>query len=405
MTKFIKTTIALAFAALLVGCNKPEKEERVSTGSFFMFTVDVEYKGKPFRIQYPVGCSYHLSKDLSGDNIVEGASLSPSVFGKETPDGGALVVKTPVFCDYEKDIDAGKVPSTYNPLIVHYEDAEKPWFGLGYYSAKAFTQPISKMKFISSKTVRITAQEFSDWRKENSTANWVTYERLHHDENPFNDKPWKPGKKYMASVCRGAYFIQLPESVSLQLEEGWKQDGKPKYWAPGEKQRGILINAAKKPLYQRDWNKPLTLFGGHPHWAYGGNGNQFKPESYPAQTDFDINNVDQEGNLNTPRIFSNVNKYVTRSNIATLAVRSRILKKPELEGFFYCNSHDSEYMMVEDQKRIFGNIGGLYFLNNEELNGQDVPHPYHLKSSGAFEGTANVVYELTIKFTGMGWTL
>lgn len=381
MNKLPKISIALALAIILSGCNKPEPDK--ISGEFFRFTVDVIYKGQPLRIKYPVACKFNISRNIDGDRSVDGASLAPSVFGRETPDGGALVIKTPNFCDYSKAIDENKVPSSYNPLIVHYQDAKSPTFGLGYYGAEAFDSPISVMKYTGSKTERISGEEFVDWRQKNPHANWVTYERMNAHQNIFEDRPWEPGTKHLATVCRGAFFYTPPVEFQQRLTQAWIDTGRPTYWADNKIASEIQRLEPEDKYTPVERRKPTSLFSGHPMQMYGYAGDRVREKAFPSDTDFDLNRTDQKARPTAQFITNSKNVYMQRDKVRFALRRSNIQFREELAGFLYCNSHDGNHIKHEDLERSFRGYPGLYLLNNKELVGDErsVPHYNHLLPS------------------------
>lgn len=404
MQKIFRISIAIIFSTILTGCAKPEPD-RIS-GEFFRFTVNLTYKGEPLQIEYPAACKFNISRNIDGSHSVDGASLAPSVFGVETSDGGALVVKTPNFCDYSRAIDANEVPSNYNPLIVHYEDAKSPTFGLGYYAPEAFDSPLSVMKFESSNTVRITGEEFSDWRLENPNANWVTYERMNANRNIFKDEPWELGSKHMATVCRGAILFTAPEEFQPRLTQAWIDAGKPIYWVDN------IINSEAWALETVDRFTPkerrrkTALFGKYPMHMYGYEGNKVRENIYPSDTDFDLNRTDAQGRPKA-RFLKNIsNFYMRRDGIGTALRRSNINMLANLKGFVFCNSHDGNHIIYEDIKRSFGGIPGLYSLNGSELLGKEknVNHYNYPLSPSIYTYYLDrfLIKNKEIKFYGMG---
>lgn len=398
LNKLANILIPLALATILSGCNKPEPDK--ISGEFFRFTVDVLYKGQPLRIEYPVACKFNISRNIDGDRSVDGASLAPSVFGVETPDGGALVIKTPNFCDYSKAIDANEVPSSYNPLIVHYQDAKSPTFGLGYYGAEAFDSPISVMKFTGSKTERISGEEFADWRQKNPHANWVTYERMNANPNIFNRTDWKPGDRHLATVCRGGVLYPLPQEAKDIIQDAWEDLGKPKYWSDKNKQMNVWTMGyvpLKEPSFGQRMNK-----------RFGYNGDQEKGIIYPSETDFDMNRTDSNGKLHLKATPRSTNFYAIREKMDKLGVRANIVTRPEFRGFFFCNSHDDEHVTASSLKNAFEDYrGGIYQLDGLELQGKEglVPHPWWPISWLAFIDDEYLVSNNEIRFYGLGGKL
>lgn len=358
MRSFLKTSMAMAAIAVLIGCNKTEPDS--ISGEFFTFTVDVIYKGEPVRIEYPAACKLIISKNIDGDRSVDGASLVPSVFGVKTIDGGALVVKTPNFCDSLREIDDGTVSTGYNPLIVHYQDANSPTFGLGYYGLEAFEHASSPLKFTKTEIKRIGADDFINWRSKNPNANWVTYERMNADRNPFKRKEWKKGERYLSTVCRGAAFHPIPEELKQVVTPKWNELGNPLYWSDPNTDRSLLhskITIGKKTIFLKD----------DPRWLRQERVTNIKPVVYPSDTAFSMNLTNEFGRLEYKGSMEPPLSKKDNTSVEQMLPRGNIRYEDTMKGFLYCNSHDGNHIKTEDMDEAFEGYQGYYYLNNRPL--------------------------------------
>lgn len=397
MRRVRRSLIAITALGVMSGCN-PEPDN--ISGEFFRFTVNVIYKGEPLRIEYPAACNYNISRNIDGSRSVDGATYAPAVFGVKAPDGGALVIKTPIFCDFSKEIDAGTVTSDYNPLIVHYENAEKPWFGMGYYAPEAFKSSHSIMKFVSSNIQRISGDEYVAWRESNPHANWVTYERMNANSNIFERTVWKPGDRHLATVCRGATLYPLSQEARGLIKDAWEDLGKPKYWSDKNKQLDVW-RIGYMPNKQQSFGQKIRK-------KYGYDGNHDKGIVYPSETDYDMNRTDATGKIITKAITHSKNYYAIRDKIERVGVRANIVADDNLRGFLFCNSHDNEHVSIPSLEIAYKDLrGGVYQINGIELHGKEglIPHPYWPLSWRVFIEDNYIVSNAEIRFFAMGGKL
>jgi hypothetical protein len=174
--QFVRAILALLCLGLS-GCG----EEPDYGTRFFRMIVKFEYKGEPQTYDYVVGCHVpNVMDPKTGETRFAG--FIPDIYGQKMKDGKAVVVKTPDFClgqtNTTGEIQPGnqigpKVPESFLPFIVVYNDAERMDEGLGYFSSDAYESPYSELKFIST---RVTAATRADFDKDGieGPANVVT---------------------------------------------------------------------------------------------------------------------------------------------------------------------------------------------------------------------------------------
>lgn len=364
----------------------------VFKGNFFQLTIDLDYKGKPFTISYPVGCNFSVTRNIDGDRSVDGGSTVPFLFGKKTPDGGALVVYTPKMCEFSKQIDEGKIPSSYNPFVIHFADADKPWFGMGYWGIEAYDSPLSVMKFKGSHIERITGQDWIAWRDANPDANWVTWKKMNLSPNWFEDHRWLPGDKFMPTVCNGALVTRLPEVVREEVKKFWPLEH-PLFWIDSEASMTVARMSGSRREHYQDPSKTI-LFEGHPSWAYDGMPLSPKMTMYLAETDFSMNDRLPNGTTDSKKLRPTPgNPYWNKTPVKTVNVitRMNIVLDSEHKGFMYCNDTDVGRTNWNDHKKAFDGIGGIYQLNGQNIVGPSFHPDYSLQSS-AFMNDEFAIY-------------
>jgi len=116
--------------------------------TYYRLKVNLAYKGEPLDFDIVVGCNVRITTYKDNDRTVE-VGVAPMAFGLKMKDGHGVVVRPPEACRGETT-ENGKVPKTLLPLIVTYENADAPWFGIAYASEDAYDSPRSELKFFGA---------------------------------------------------------------------------------------------------------------------------------------------------------------------------------------------------------------------------------------------------------------
>jgi hypothetical protein len=308
----------------------------VDRGTYYRLLVNLEYKGEPLTFNIVVGCNVRITTYKDNDRTVE-VGVAPMVYGLKMKDGRGIVVRPPEACRGETT-ENGKVPATLLPLIVTYENADAPWFGLAYASDDAYESPLSELKFFGATIAKATRQEWEDWRRDEAPKNFVTYELLGINErNRWHQIRWEPGKYFMGSECLGFARVTLADAAREIVRAQWPAD-KPTYWYPNEEARRGLRSVRGEEVRRPEW-----LFEGHTLLEYfGGNESilglpRRKPGAqifytrrvagavFPARTDLTPNSLRRDGSLPS--------EIAARPFLSWADADLR----PELRGFAYCN--------------------------------------------------------------------
>lgn len=302
---------------------------------YYRLKVNLAYKGEPLDFDIVVGCHVGITTYKDNDRTVE-VGVAPMLFGLKVKDGRGVVVRPPDACNGETT-ENGKVPKELLPLVVTYENADQPWFGLAYVSEDAYVSPRSELKFFGATISKATRDEWQEWRRTEAPKNFVTYELLGINEaNRWENPRWKPGYRAMGSICGGLSRVRLPVAVSEAIHPFWPA-GRPDYWYPNGDASRALDSAG-------DYHGKTVLFNGSPLRAYNRTGAQFFPglprhrpgaliffaehvagDIYPAKSDLSLNLLDAAGQLPAEI------KVKQRKSYADVIVSS------ELKGFAFCD--------------------------------------------------------------------
>jgi hypothetical protein len=315
--------------------NKAAGQDR---GYYYRFKASYSYKGEPLDFNIVVGCNVSIADNLDNSRSVE-VGIAPMVYGLKMKDGRGVVIKPPEACRGETT-ENGKAPAALLPLVVTYENADQPWFGLAYASEDAYDSPISELKFNDATINRATREEWQDWRRTEAPKNFITYELLGINEtNRFDHPHWKPGYRVMSSICAGFAWLKLPESVSDAMRTYWPAS-KPRYWYPNADARNIFYSAG-------DYRGKTVLFDGSPLHEYLSHADgirgvaRHKPgglvgrtshvvgDLYPAASDLSLNRLDGTGHM------PDEIKLKLKKSFADVAVDLK------LKGFAYCDRADA----------------------------------------------------------------
>lgn len=144
--------------------------------TYYRLKVNLAYNGEPLDFDIVVGCNVRITTYKDNDRTVE-IGVAPMAFGLKMKDGHGVVVRPPEACGGETT-ENSEVPKALLPLIVTYESAEAPWFGIAYASDEAYDSPLSELKFLGAKISKATREEWEEWRRTKAPTNFVTYELL-----------------------------------------------------------------------------------------------------------------------------------------------------------------------------------------------------------------------------------
>lgn len=304
---------------------------------YYRFKASFAYKGEPLNFDIVVGCNVRTTTYKDNDRTVE-VGVAPMLYGLKMRDGRGVVIRVPVACDGETT-ENGRVPAALLPLLVTYENADRPWLGLASVSEDAYASPISELNFLGATISNAMREEWQDWRRNEAPKNFVTYELLGINKENIWDKPhWKPGYRAMPSNCKGFSWVRLPEPVREAIRPYWPP-GKPRYWYPSEDARRALRSAGNFDGYV-DRRKQGIPFDGHPLYSYFSlppympevkflSKNSAIGALYPARSDVSFNRLDDSGEL-TAEIKAKARKSWSNANI-----------DPQFKGFAYCDLVDN----------------------------------------------------------------
>jgi hypothetical protein len=335
--------VALVFASrsdlgqALMGRSSYTKSVTNDRSRFYRLIVNLAYKGEPISFDIVVGCNVLVTTYKDNDRTIE-TGVAPTAYGLKMKDGRGVVVRPPEACDGETT-ENGKVPTTLLPLIVTYEKADEPWFGLAYVTDDAFDSPRSELRFSNATISSATKQEWEAWRRTEAPKNFVTYELLGiNATNRFDHVRWEAGKRFMASECQAFLRLKLPEAGRVLVRQSWPA-GRPTYWYADTAARHVLRTVDDKEAER----KGLLIEGHRLEW-YFGDASTFFPglprrqpgaqiffirhlvgEIYPAWSDRTIGRLDEKG------------QYPTAVSGKPRPIWAEADVRPGMRGFAYCD--------------------------------------------------------------------
>ncbi|QQO14351.1 hypothetical protein JJB99_34510 [Bradyrhizobium diazoefficiens] len=335
---------------------------------YYRLKVNLAYNGEPLDFDIVVGCRVRITTYKDNERTVE-VGIAPMAYGLKMKDGHGVVVRPPEACRGETT-ENGKVPAALLPLVVTYENAEEPWFGLAYASEDAYASPMSELKFFGATISKATREEWVEWRRTQAPKNFVTYELLGINEKNRWDKPrWKAGYRAMGSICVGLSRVKLPEPVSEAIRAYWPAS-KPDYWYPNGAAWDTFYSAADyhggkvlfegSPLRER-FPVEAEFFPGLPRHKPGALiffKERVAGDVYPASSDLSMNRLDAAGLL-PAEIRAKARKSYIDVNVGY-----------KLKGFAFCDvvwNIDGLPSEINDPGNLNANrIDGQQI--NEELN-------------------------------------
>ncbi len=352
---------------------------------YYRLKVNLAYNGEPLDFDIVVGCNVRVTTYKDNDRTVE-VSVAPMAFGLKMKDGHGVVVKPPEACDGETT-ENGKVPQALLPLIVTYESADAPWFGIAYASEDAYDSQLSQLRFFGASISKATREEWQEWRRTEAPKNFVTYQLLGiNEKNRWEQPRWKPGFRAMGSICSGVSRVKLPEPVRDAIRP-YRPAKKPNYWYPNEDARRAFYDVG-------DYSGRKMLFEGSPLYEYFPTEAHFlglprrRPgavifftrhvvgDVFPANSDLSINRFDAAGEL-PPEINAKARMDYAEVNVS-----------PELKGFAFCDvvrNIDSVPFAINDPGRLYAN----------RINGEQIDEELQRVGSNfdyAFERDENVYF-------------
>jgi hypothetical protein len=327
-------------------------------GYYYRFEASLAYKGEPLDFNIVVGCNVRVTTYKDNDRTVE-VGVAPMVYGLKMKDGRGVVIRPPVACQGETT-ENGKVPAALLPLLVTYENADQPWFGLAYASEDAYESPISELKFFGATISKATPEEWQEWRKIEAPKNFVTYELLGINAKNVWDKPnWKPGYRAMSSMCTGFSWVRLPDSVRDAIRPYWPAST-PRFWYGSEEARRTFYSAGDYQLGKvsfegtplREYFPTVEAIYGVPRHKPGGlvvYTRHVGGDLYPAKSDISLDRLNDEGELPAEI------RAKSRKSWADATV------DPKLKGFAYCdrvNNLDGEPSSISVIQLLATRING-----------------------------------------------
>lgn len=343
------------------------KKVEVDRGYFYRLIVNLAYKGEPLTFNIVVGCNVRTTIYKYNDRTVE-MGVMPMAYGLRMKNGRGVVVRPPEACKGETT-ENGRVPATILPLVVTYENADEPWFGLAYASDDAYDSPRSELKFFNATISHATRPEWEEWRHSEAPKNFVTYELLGmNPDEPFNPPRWERGRHFMAFDCQGFARLALPALAREIVRNHWPP-GHPEYWyadnATEVSLRRISDRKTDPPSYDGyrlvQYLSKSVGSSGVPRRAPGGlifYTNTVAGPIYPARSDLTVSHLEPNGDFPA--------NVLAKPKLVWAAAQVA----PDLQGFGYCDRVRNIPNLPFDSRGP-----GAQYVN--EVNGQPIDESLH----------------------------
>ncbi|MEZ5920120.1 MAG: hypothetical protein R3C60_02090 [Parvularculaceae bacterium] len=110
-----------------------ERHDPNENAFFYRLTASYIYKptGEPFVVDFVAGCNVEVRRyNYTGPTYRP--HITPEIYYKAAPGGGAVGITTPVVCDkiyWERE---GAIPKDFLPELVWFDDPKDLSFGWGY---------------------------------------------------------------------------------------------------------------------------------------------------------------------------------------------------------------------------------------------------------------------------------
>lgn len=398
---------------LLTGVWRPVTTSQTDNSVMYRLVVDVHYKGAPVQLNVVVGCNVGTTRQIDRSTSVDFVGTAPFAYGLKMADGAGLVVRPPDACGRETTAN-GQVPNNLMPLLIVYENADKPTLGVAYASDDAYDSPLSVLKFGSATISRVTREELVEWRRTEAPKNIIKKEFVGRNlDNPFAPIPWTPGRWWFGNVCAGVSRLELPRPIRDAIRPFW-QESKGKYWVPsvpaqkawnsanigyGSYDRSATIDTHLPyagPHFTRFDQYSPAEFGVLRRDGSGAIRHSLRPpgEILPSRSELSLNNRDAQG------------LPITRQAVAGEVTARSTQLNSELRGFLICDAVDpgsvEGYPLQSDSTKHPANTTIVERINGEVVKYPADMHWWLAPAPRAFERDAFIFRQISFHLESLG---
>jgi hypothetical protein len=244
--------IVLPMVALLLWYGNRD-DGTIKWSSFYNLNVELEHLGKPLNLHVVISCG-SVGRQILGEGRSARSYWAPYIFGIEDQGHGVLVQSRG---DCGRDFEKHPMSADYMPVLFWAPDAKNLEFMIAYLHEDAYTQPVSKLRFIKATMTNATREEYEAWRKTGWKKNILPLASKYQDNvrgvSFFREKPGVEGETFwpagdirnLASPfnCYSMVRMKVPDELRDLVGRRWPST-KPNYWLLRQDQVQGGINSA-----------------------------------------------------------------------------------------------------------------------------------------------------------------
>lgn len=213
----------------------------IKWGWFYNLNVELEHLGKPLNLHVVISCG-SVGRQILGEGRSARSYWAPYVYGIEDQGHGVLV-QTGDICGYDfVKHPEYPIPADYMPVLFWAPEAKNLEFMIAYLHEDAYTQPVSKLKFIKATITNATREEYEAWQRTGWKRNILPLASKYQDHrrgldffrerNGLNETFFSKGdirNEAYRFTCYSMLRLRLPDSLGDYVRQYWPNE-KPRYW-------------------------------------------------------------------------------------------------------------------------------------------------------------------------------
>jgi hypothetical protein len=272
----------------------------------YYYRLKASYLHGSERIDFNIvaGCGARITNSQANGRSFD-AIRYPSVYGKPTHDGGAVLQLVTAACKGETTANK-EAPADLLPGAIWYKDKNDLSLGIGYFTEDAYENPQSQLKFLGA---TIEAADEKDWTSFQS----ILAQNLIDARALITTPPWPSEASVRANMwnkkklfqwtlntlsCWAVARYQTTDPGLRAVIDRYRPEGNPRFWSPGYptlrtvfKETGLFTTVRFDGALYRDYGAFGSQPGGFPTRAKGGRlltspePNPLPPEIYPLRAD------------------------------------------------------------------------------------------------------------------------
>lgn len=214
-----------------------KRQRSLNFTAFYRVNVQLTYENEPLDIEIIVACASE-SRQILGEARSARAIYAPYMFGVRVRGGHGVLVQSPNIC--WRDFQRFPVPDDYLPIVFWAPDAANLEFLVAYLHERAYSQPISKLRFVRATIAQATEADHLAWRagkwKENIIPLADRYDDQFKGISYFRGGAFFPAGDIrvgnalgMATTCHSFVRIPIPSIALAELAQHRPRNA-GRYW-------------------------------------------------------------------------------------------------------------------------------------------------------------------------------